>query len=122
VLCAGARRTLLRHLTAHRPLRGEPAVPRRPLTQRPQDLHQPAGAQFVDHFQDDGAGHFSRRFDGTTRAVGDIRVDLVGVQHSDGSIVRAVYVNANGVELASTQARELAAALTNAADELERLG
>jgi hypothetical protein len=48
-------------------------------------------------------------------------VDIVGVQHSDGSNVRAVYVNANGVELASTQARELAVALTNAADELDQL-
>jgi hypothetical protein len=84
-------------------------------------LPDPAGAQFVEHFEDDGHGGWSRRFDGTVRAVDDVHVQVVGAQHTDGRIERSVHVHANGVELTGGQARELAAALTEAADELDRL-
>jgi hypothetical protein len=93
-------------------------------------LSTPAGARKVFHWEDDGTGHWSRRFAGTERGVelpSDSRfrnkadVDIEGVQHADGSIERAVYVNANGVELTAAAARDLAATLIAAADEADQL-
>jgi hypothetical protein len=93
-------------------------------------LPTPAGARKVFHWEDDGTGHWSRRFTGTERAVelpSDSRfrnkadVDIEGVQHADGSIERAVYVNANGVELTAAAAQDLGESLIAAADELDQL-
>ena len=82
-------------------------------------LPTPACTQFLNHFQDEGTGSFSRRFDGAVWDIDDIRVEVIGVQHDDGTVERAVYVN--GEELTAGQARELATALIAAVDEAERL-
>jgi len=80
-------------------------------------LPTPACARFLDHFEDEGTGSFSRRFDGTVWDIDDIRVEVIGVQHDDGTVERAVCIN--GEELTGGQARELAAALIEAADEID---
>jgi hypothetical protein len=93
-------------------------------------LSTPAGARKVYHWEDDGTGRWSRRFCGTERGVelpSDSRfrnkadVDIEGVQHADGSIGRAVYVNANGAELTAAAARDLGESLLAAANELDQL-
>ena len=83
-------------------------------------LPTPACTQFLNHFQDEGTGSFSRRFDGTVWDIDDIRVEVIGVQHDDGTVERAVYVN--GEELTAGQTRELATALIAAANEADQLG
>ena len=82
-------------------------------------LPTPAYTRFLNHFEDEGTGCFSRRFDGTVWDIDDIRVEVSSVQHDDGTVERAVYVN--GEILTRGQARELATALIAAADEAERL-
>ena len=82
-------------------------------------LPTPTCARFLDHFEDQGTGSFLRRFDGTVWDIDDIQVEVIGIQHDDGTVERAVYVN--GEELTAGQARELATALIAAADEAERL-
>jgi hypothetical protein len=113
--------------------RGSPRAAAKNLRDNAQFGHlpEPEGARKLWYWEDDGAGNWSRRFDGTRRGVGldqtgvfanRVDVDLDGVQHSDGSIVRAITVYSKDSEITAEQARSVAAALTEAADELDRLG
>ncbi|WP_156673178.1 MULTISPECIES: hypothetical protein [unclassified Mycobacterium] len=64
-----------------------------------------------------------RDFEGTTRRGGRARVQIYGRQQVDGSTRRWIAVHARHLDaLDGIAARELAAALTDAADEIERLG
>lgn len=83
-------------------------------------LPTPACTRFLNHFEDEGTGSFSRRFDGSVWDIDDIRVEVISVQHDDATVERAVYVN--GEKLTAGQTRELATALISAADEAERAG
>jgi hypothetical protein len=82
-------------------------------------LPAPAVARFLSHFEKNSTGSWLRRFDGAIRDIDDIRVEVIGIQHGDGTIDRAVCVN--GEELTSSQARELAKALVAAANEADQL-
>ncbi len=83
-------------------------------------LPAPAVTRFLNHFQEDSTGNWLRRFDGAIQDIDDVRVEVIGIQHGDGTISRAVCVN--GEELTSGQARELAKALVAAANEADQLG
>ncbi|MBI2693308.1 hypothetical protein [Mycobacterium nebraskense] len=63
-----------------------------------------------------------RDFEGTSRRVGRVRVQIYGRQQVDGSTRRWISVQTRHLDaLDAPTARELAAALTDAADEIERL-
>ncbi|OCB34469.1 hypothetical protein A5676_02295 [Mycobacterium malmoense] len=63
-----------------------------------------------------------RDFEGTSRRGGRARVQIYGRQQVDGSTRRWIAVHARHLDaLDGVAARELAAALTDAADEIERL-
>ncbi|OBI11851.1 hypothetical protein [Mycobacterium sp. E2497] len=64
-----------------------------------------------------------RDFEGTSRRCGSAHVQICGRQQVDGSTRRWISVHARHLNaLDASAARELAAALTEAADEVERLG
>jgi hypothetical protein len=85
-------------------------------------LPTPSGARRVFHWQqDDDSGRWSRRFEGTARGLLGVEADIVGIQHSDGTIKRSIYVNAHAAELHAAAARDLAAALIEALNELDEL-
>jgi hypothetical protein len=71
-----------------------------------------------EHF---GDGTWTRFFVGTTRKVGSAEVMITGLQSSDGSIERSIGVDGASDSLDASNARTLAAALLEAADELDRL-
>lgn len=84
------------------------------------DVALPAGVKRIFGWQRDG--HWFRDFEGTTRQVGQTRVHIFGRQHADGSTRRWIAVHTRCLDaLDATAARELALALTDAADEIERL-
>ena len=83
-------------------------------------LPPPAVTRFLNHFEKDSTGNWSRRFDGAIRDIDDVRVEVIGIQRGDGTISRAICVN--GEELTSSEARELASALVEAANEADQLG
>ena len=63
-----------------------------------------------------------RDFEGTSRRGGRARVQIYGRQQADGSTRRWIGVQTRHLDaLDAATARELAAALTDAADEIERL-
>jgi hypothetical protein len=81
---------------------------------------QPTGAVRTFDWQLDG--NWFRDFEGTRRRGRQAHVQIYGRQQADGSTRRWIAVHTrhlNGLDL--TAARELAAALTDAADEIERL-
>lgn len=71
-------------------------------------------------WQNEGDGTWSRFFVGTVRTMGDVRVLIDGTQFSDGRITRAITTDASE-GMGSAEARQLAAMLIEAADELDRL-
>lgn len=73
------------------------------------------------HWQHDGDGKWSRFFTGSTREVGDTTVIISGFQDSSGTITRSITVDGDAEDLDAAQAREVAAALLDAAAELDRL-
>ncbi|HWS91731.1 MAG TPA: hypothetical protein VN306_04290 [Mycobacterium sp.] len=82
---------------------------------------QPDGAVRMFDWQRDS--NWFRDFEGTTRRGGQGRVQIRGRQHADGSTRRWIAVRIRHLDaLEPAAARELAAALTDAADEIERLG
>jgi hypothetical protein len=82
---------------------------------------QPAGAVRMFNWQLDS--NWFRDFEGTTRRGGQARVHIFGRQQADGSTRRWIAVRIRHLDaLDPVAARELAAALTDAADEIERLG
>jgi hypothetical protein len=80
----------------------------------------PSGAVRTFDWQLDG--NWFRDFEGTTRRAGPARVQIYGRQHADGSTRWWIAVHARHLDaLEAAATRELAAALTDAADEVERL-
>ncbi len=85
------------------------------------DVAPPAGAVRTFDWQLDG--EWFRDFEGTTRRAGQACVHIFGRQQADGSTRRWIAVHTRPSDaLGPAAARRLAAALTHAADELERLG
>lgn len=83
---------------------------------------QPADARQVFPWEQDGTG-WARWFDGTARAAGPATVTITGRQFDDGAALRGVTLALDAGELLDAdEARALAAALAEAAGELERLG
>jgi hypothetical protein len=82
---------------------------------------QPADAVRTFDWQLDG--NWLRDFGGTTRRAGQTRVQICGRQQADGSTRRWIAVRTRYLDaLDPATARELAAALTEAADEIEQPG
>lgn len=88
-------------------------------TSAPAPLPAPADAQHVAEWIHE-QGLTGRWFRGTTRTVAGARVIVNGWQQSDGAISRCIGVTAD-IELTPAAARKLAAALLDAADELDQL-
>lgn len=85
------------------------------------DLAPPAGAVRTFPWQLDGT--WFRDFEGTTHRCGRTRIQICGRQQADGSTRRWIAMHSRHLDaLNAAAARELAAALTKAADEIERLG
>ena len=85
------------------------------------DVAPPAGAVRTFGWQLDR--NWFREFEGTTRRVGRAGIHICGRQRADGSSWRWITVQCRGLDvLDAAAARELSAALADAADELERLG
>ncbi len=81
----------------------------------------PAGAVRTFGWQLDS--NWFRDFEGTTRRCGPARVRICGRQQADGSTRRWIAVHTRHLDaLDAATARELGSALTEAADEMERLG
>ncbi|MBS9533536.1 hypothetical protein KIH27_08035 [Mycobacterium sp. M1] len=78
----------------------------------------PAGAQRI-YPAADGV----REFAGTSRKVREVSADIVGSQYLDGTVTRSITVGLphDMASLTAIEARELAAALVAAADEVARL-
>ena len=88
------------------------------------NLPAPAGATRVYRPGPNMAGQPVRCFLGTSRQVYDVTIDIDGEQHPDGRVERQIGVwigDGPSAALAAEQARELAAALLAAADELDAL-
>ena len=69
-----------------------------------------------------GEGGPFRDFNGATREVCGVQISIAGYQNPDGTCQRWLHFHAAPVAtLTSTQARELAAALQWAADEIDQL-
>ena len=84
----------------------------------------PPGAESAEHWED-GADGWTRMLHGPSRSVEgfDAAVYRTGVQTREGSVTWSLYVHvADSDDMAPAQVRQLAAALIEAADELERLG
>jgi hypothetical protein len=86
-----------------------------------QHVPTPAGAVRTFRWQLDS--NWFRDFEGTTRRVGQTRVHICGRQLADGSSRRWITVHTRHLHgLDAAAARQLAAALTEAADEIEHPG
>ncbi len=84
------------------------------------DVALPAGAVRTFDWQLDST--WFRDFEGTARRGGPGRVQICGRQQADGSTRRWIAVHARHLDaLDAATARELAQALAEAADEMERL-
>lgn len=82
----------------------------------------PADADHVEDWVDESdLGMPVRWFRGTARTVAGVRVVINGWQEWDGPTARHISVHAVDAELDAVTARELAAALLAAADELDQL-
>ncbi len=84
------------------------------------DVAPPAGAVRTFDWQLDST--WFRDFEGTARRGGPARVQIFGRQQADGSTRRWIAIHTRHLDaLDATTARELGSALTEAADEMERL-
>jgi len=85
------------------------------------DIAPPDGAVRIFGWQRDG--NWFRDFEGTVRRSGQARIHIFGRQQADGSARRWIGLHTRRLDaIDATTARGLAAALTDAADEIERLG
>ena len=85
------------------------------------DVPTPAGAVRTFAWQLDS--NWFRDFEGTSRRVGQAHVHICGRQQADGSSRRWITIHARHLHgLDAAAARELAAALIEAADEVEHSG
>ena len=85
-------------------------------------LPVPGGVVDLDHWVDAGGGLWFRLFTGTVRKVSHATVEIGGEQYAAGSIRRGIRVYTDDDEMTAAEARALAAALTDAADETEAAG
>jgi hypothetical protein len=84
------------------------------------DVAPPADATRVSAW-DDVDGQVSRYFRGTKRGA-KVRVDIAGSQNADGTVAeRVILIDACDAEVDAAAARQIAADLLAAADELDRL-
>ncbi|ASL15152.1 hypothetical protein [Mycobacterium intracellulare] len=82
------------------------------------NIAPPAGAVRTFDWQLDGS--WFRDFEGTTRRAGPARVQIYGRQRADASVRRWIAVQTRHLDaLGAAAARELAAMLTDAANEVE---
>jgi hypothetical protein len=79
-----------------------------------------AGSGEVYDWEERDNDRFGRMYGISSHGLGTTTVDVVGVQYNDGRIERHVLVYEPD-DLTAEQARELGAALIEAADEIERL-
>ncbi len=82
----------------------------------------PAGAEEVEHWEDDGTGTWTRRIHGRERTIEgfDAAVYFEGIQHRDGTVTWSLHVHVeDGHAMTSAQVRQLAGYLLEAADELD---
>jgi hypothetical protein len=85
------------------------------------DLPLPAGAVAVNDWEHMRDNTWARHFWGTTRRAGPASVVIHGEQSADGSCERWLHVrDDDDSELTPAQARELASALSRAADEVDQ--
>ena len=87
----------------------------------------PAGSQQTSHWERDRRGkdgdNWTRSFEGTSRMVYGVEVGIVGTQRDDGRVTRRVItIHSGGADLKADTALQVAAALIDAADELDQLG
>ena len=86
------------------------------------DVAPPVGAVRTFAWQLDGDGKWFRDFEGPRRRVGQVGVHIRARQQADGSSRRWIAVGCQDLNaLDAAAARELAAALADASDELARL-
>jgi hypothetical protein len=85
-------------------------------------MEEPAGVSYLDHWQLDAVdGKFFRYFDGRRWHVGDLDAVVLGTQHADGRIECAVQIESRPSTFDAAQLREIAAALIEAAADLDRI-
>ncbi|PEG35625.1 hypothetical protein CRI77_25000 [Mycolicibacterium duvalii] len=87
-------------------------------------LPLPQGAESAEHWADDADGQWTRMVHGPSRSVEgfDAAVYRTGVQTRDGAVTWSLYVHvADSDDMTAGQVRQLAAALVEAADELDNL-
>ena len=84
------------------------------------DVAPPPDEGYRYPWEDAGDGTWTRFFVGMERELGDVRVFVSGIQSSDGSISRSISAEASD-GMGAGEARQLAALLIEAADELDRL-
>jgi hypothetical protein len=85
----------------------------------------PAGVESAEHWESDDTGTWTRRLSVSSRTLGrrgaDSAVYVDGVQSTDGTVEWSLYVLADDREpMTSDQARQFAAMLIEAANELDR--
>lgn len=73
-------------------------------------------------WEERGPKGFGRMFTVSTRAVGETAVEVCGVQFDDGHVELALMLAEAPEDISASDARALAAALVEAADEMDRLG
>ena len=88
-------------------------------TPTPPNIAAPADTTQTADWRADIHGNWTRGFLGTARTVSDHQIEIEGTQFSDGHTTRVI--NAHALWLDADTARQLAAALIEAADELDRL-
>ena len=84
----------------------------------------PSGAESAEHWSEDVEGRWTRMLHGPSRAVAgfDAAVYRTGLQTRDGAVTWSLYVHAEDRDgMTAQQVRQFAAALVEAAGELDRL-
>jgi hypothetical protein len=87
----------------------------------------PADAKRHSPWEKDDEGNWTRAFEGTSRKVGRTEVRILGRQSADGTVTRFITIDSgadvitirSGAHLDAKTARKLAAALVEAADEVD---
>jgi hypothetical protein len=83
----------------------------------------PAGVERTHHWHLDDAAGWRRGVEGRTRRpVPGVTVLISGEQGADGGVTAVVVIESDGAELTAAEARLVAAAITEAAAEVDRLG
>ncbi len=87
------------------------------------DVHAPAGARFLWHWDPAENGGYERAFEADEWTLGRIAVGVHGSQRPDGSVTAWLHISGvgGGQELDADQARWLGDALVKAAAVIDRL-